>query len=251
MPQHHKPRLEAPDKTYIGHRDIVTDSLARYRFVGQKLQGGHVLDIGCGRGYGFVEILPRCEKLSGIDVSEDFLAVARKEYPQLDLRLAQGEQLPFADQSFDAILSFEVIEHVKDDVAYLREIRRVAKPGALIAISTPNKAVSSPGQDEPYNPFHEREYQVDEFAARMREVFPEVEILGQFNRPPDTSSGKTWSSRMVDRIPNRIKYILPPYIQDLFSIALRPPLKIGDVRFQTENLERSPTLLALARLPSA
>lgn len=249
MPQHHKPSLEAPDKSYIGHRDIVTDSMARYAYVTNLLEGGaKSLDVGCGRGYGFDVLKSKCTEMSGIDISEDFLSEAKKNYPDLDLHLAQGEKLPFDDGLFDVVTSFEVIEHVKDDRAYLQEIRRVAKPGALIAISTPNKDIASPGQDEPYNPFHEREYTVPEFELLLREVFSEATVYGQFNRPPETDSGKSLSSRLVDKIPNRIKYLLPLYIQDLFSVTLRPPLKVEDVQFIEERASEAPTLLAIARV---
>jgi SAM-dependent methyltransferase len=232
-------RLEAPDQTFIGHRDILTRSMARYHFVAPHLHGA-ALDVGCGRGYGFDIVQRSTSTQIGIDVSHAFLRAARAREPQRPLALASGDRLPFASQSFDAIISFEVIEHIDDDVAFLRDLRRLARPNALIAVSTPNKLVSSGDRSVPLNPFHVREYVIDEFARLLRQEFSSVAVYGQHE-----GSGSISTNSVIDRIPMRWKYLIPTHLQSIISVALRAPLRLEDCRFETDSLETAHTFLAL------
>jgi len=103
-----------------------------------------VLEVGFGRG----ELLLHCAKqgarVAGVDYAEAALAIARetlREFPQADLRLADCTVLPFADQSFDRVVSGDVIEHLSfdDGVKALREMHRVTAPGGKILVhTTPN-----------------------------------------------------------------------------------------------------------------
>ena len=79
----------------------------------------------------------------GIDVSMTWLVVARKLVQAHGgrplLAAALGESLPLADGAVDGVVSLDVIEHVRDCDAYLREIDRVTRPGGALALSTPNR----------------------------------------------------------------------------------------------------------------
>jgi SAM-dependent methyltransferase len=235
-------RLEAPDIAFVGHRDILTRSMARYHFVAPHLHGA-TLDVGCGRGYGFDIIQPYSSPQVGIDVSHDFLCDARAREPARPLALASGDCLPFARQSFDSILSFEVIEHIEDDVAFLRDLRRLARPNAFIAISTPNRLVASGDRAKPLNRFHVREYVADEFAGLLRQEFPCVTMYGQYE-----GSGAISTNSLIDRIPVRWKYLIPTQLQSVISVALRSPLRLEDCRFEIDRLESAHTFIALCHL---
>ena len=74
----------------------------------------------------------------GIDADEETVARARDDYPGPTFVAGDVCALPFPDSSFDAAVCFEVIEHVADPAALVRELARVLRPGGTLAISTPN-----------------------------------------------------------------------------------------------------------------
>lgn len=102
---------------------------------------GHVLDDGCGGGGMCVSIAEETPSVVGIDLSDRFAhagtKLAReKGITNLSFAQADGTALPFPDAHFDTVLSHAVIEHVADPAAYLREARRVLKPGGHLFLQT-------------------------------------------------------------------------------------------------------------------
>lgn len=106
-----------------------------------------VLDLGCGEGRHTISAgLQGAGHCIGLDLSQADLMTARhraKEFTfedtrtQLDFTVASGLNLPFRDATFDKVICSEVLEHVPDYQAVLREIYRVLKPGGLFAVSVP------------------------------------------------------------------------------------------------------------------
>ena len=94
-----------------------------------------VLDIGCGRGE-FLGRLPASMRRSGIDSLPSEQVLPGIEYVQYDI--AQG--LPWDDAQFDAVFAGEIIEHLLDTLAFLRECRRVLRPVGVLVLTTPNLA---------------------------------------------------------------------------------------------------------------
>ncbi len=116
---------------YVGRRAILADLLA-----GRVPAGGTAVDVGCGTG----EVLRLLADLgagrvAGTDLSTDALAVARARGGGVLQSVA--ESLPFRTGSADVVVSLEVIEHLDDDVAALRELVRVSVPGAAIVVTVP------------------------------------------------------------------------------------------------------------------
>jgi SAM-dependent methyltransferase len=100
-----------------------------------------VLDCGCGLGWFLkvVEEITPC-RLSGIDSDLPRLRSARRElFPATGLVAGDVTRLPYADATFDKIILSEVLEHLPDDRSGLLEVRRVLKPGGLLAITVPNR----------------------------------------------------------------------------------------------------------------
>lgn len=161
----------------------------RYRWVGRHTVGCRVLDAACGTGYGSAMLSEAgAAEVEGLDLSTAGVAEATALYERPGLTFRQGSVLALTngDASFDVVVSFETVEHVGDDVAYVKEMRRVLKPGGLFFCSTPNRKMTNPGmaiEDRPYNPFHVREYSSGEFVSLLRSAFDDVQLLGQ----------KTWS----------------------------------------------------------
>lgn len=235
-------RLEAPDRKFIGHRDIVIRSLARCHFVAPHVHGA-LLEVGCGRGYGFEVLAPRATARVGIDLARSYLKEAQFDFPTVSFAQARGTALPFSDSSFDSIVAFEVIEHIEEDLVFLHELKRVARAQGFITVSTPNRFVASGNREKPLNPLHAREYTSTEFYALLSQVFSSVNVFGQH----EASGNPVSRNSLINRIPIRWKYLVPPYIQGLVSVALRRPLQMEECRFQAEDLDNAHTFVALCR----
>jgi SAM-dependent methyltransferase len=105
-----------------------------------ELEDGHrILDCGCGMGFWLfaMQRLRRLE-LVGVDADPARLDWAEREGVAAELVRADAQALPFPDGSFDGVLMSEVLEHLPDDGRALREVRRVLRPGGVLAISVPN-----------------------------------------------------------------------------------------------------------------
>ena len=101
------------------------------------LEGRRILDIGCGLGVYVRKLREFSDRVTGIDIDPKRLREGARTTP--GLLLAVGERLPFRDASFDVVVLNEVIEHVHDDAATLREAMRTLAPGGHIAIYAPNR----------------------------------------------------------------------------------------------------------------
>lgn len=113
------------------------------------IQPGHLLlDAGCGEGRHCFGSLSRGASVIGVDLDIGPMRDASKRMRNFDFddvekgrlaEMAQGDafQLPFADTTFDRIICSEVMEHVHDYRGALRELARVAKPGAKLAVTIP------------------------------------------------------------------------------------------------------------------
>lgn len=98
--------------------------------------GCRLLDVGCGSGYALGLARKRGAVVSGFDASEAMLAVARTRLPEGDFRQGDLEALPYGDGTFDAVTAFNSVQYASDPVQGLQEIKRVAVPGAPVAIAT-------------------------------------------------------------------------------------------------------------------
>ena len=130
----------------------------------------------------------RARSVAGFDLSAEAIGEARGRFqaPELEFAEADVTRLPVPDQSFDLYVSFETIEHLPDDRGFVAEAVRVLRPGGKFLCSTPNRRLFHPGatlHDRPVNPFHVREYNLQEYEALLREFFRHVEWYGQTRFP--------------------------------------------------------------------
>jgi SAM-dependent methyltransferase len=161
-------------------REIRYEHLHRYAFAVELVRGRAVLDAACGEGYGSALLAAAAERVTGVDRSPEAVAHARDRYrlPNLSFEAADCLQLPFGDDAFDGVVSFETLEHLDDHDGLLREFRRVLKPGGFLLISSPDKAVYSERLQN-RNPFHVRELYRDELEALLGRHFPACRLWGQ------------------------------------------------------------------------
>jgi SAM-dependent methyltransferase len=113
--------------------------------------GMRALDVGCGPGALVGELVARlgAENAAAVDPSPPFVQAARERYPDVDIRQAPAEALPFADDAFDVALAQLVVHFMADPVAGLREMARVVEPGGVIAATVWDHA----GDRGPLTPF--------------------------------------------------------------------------------------------------
>jgi ubiquinone/menaquinone biosynthesis C-methylase UbiE len=166
--------------TEIASSEIVSDNPIHQRLfypylkVLETIQPGVVLEIGTGAGRG-VEVLSKvASHYIGIDKNAPLLKELQAKYPKYEfLDMFIPPLTGIANNSVDSIVTFQVIEHIANDHAFLQEAHRVLKPGGKLYLTTPNKIMSLTR-----NPWHEREYLGQELKSLMLKYFATINAQG-------------------------------------------------------------------------
>jgi SAM-dependent methyltransferase len=159
------------------HTHTEQDHLRRYQWALPQITG-RVLDVACGTGYGS-ELMSARAEVVGIDNEPLAVEAARSRVRGGSFKVANVPPIPEPDHSFDAVVAFETIEHIDDDLEFVREIRRLLKPSGLLLLSTPNKAVTSPN-GPPANRWHVREYLLPDLISTIhRADFLAIDVFCQ------------------------------------------------------------------------
>lgn len=135
--------------------------------IAKEIGAKHILDLGCLDGSNILTLLnnlPDGAQGTGVDLSKDGVNIADKRaslhgFPAVFIQGSIEDFLSKAnDESFDLVCMFEVIEHVMDPDAIIKEIRRVLKPGGTLLVSTPDFEAPTYGKDDEKNKCHIRLY---------------------------------------------------------------------------------------------
>lgn len=170
--------------TEITSADIRSDNPVHQRLLfpyGQAAQlvRGNVLEIGCGWGRGLELLTKAAKRYTGIDKNKELIVSLGRAYPQATFiaanipPLTDGTSQPLPDDTFDYVVTFQVIEHIENDDLFIKEAHRVLKPGGQLLLTTVNKTFSLTR-----NPWHVREYTANELTALLRRYFKTVEPRG-------------------------------------------------------------------------
>jgi 2-polyprenyl-3-methyl-5-hydroxy-6-metoxy-1,4-benzoquinol methylase len=132
------------------------------------------LEIGCGEGRGLDLLAPDSDEYTALDKIQEIIDQLQVSYPKI--KFIQGNIPPMSmleSDTYDVVISFQVIEHINDDNSYLQEIHRVLKPGGKAIITTPNikKTLSR-------NPWHIREYTAEQLTNLAKSIFQTVTMKG-------------------------------------------------------------------------
>ncbi len=159
------------------HTDL--DHRGLYLWASERVSG-RILDVACGTGHGSELLGGRAQiEIAGLDNNSQAVARAAARVPDGDFRVAVVPPIPFPDASFDVVVTFETVEHLKDDAQFMKEIRRVLRPGGRMLLSTPNKEITSP-TGPPTNPWHIREYRLADLLTIVEGAgFQDVEVFCQ------------------------------------------------------------------------
>ncbi len=165
--------------TEITSDEIVSDNPIHQRLfkayvVARDYVNGDVLEVGCGEGRGVATLMEQSNSFTAVDKIEEALAVLRRKFPGAKFVSMNIPPLTgLADNTYDTIVSFQVIEHIQDDKTFLNEIKRVLKPGGVAMLTTPNRQMSLSR-----NPWHIREYLPGELKGLAQQIFKSVELKG-------------------------------------------------------------------------
>lgn len=162
-------------------REIWYEHWHRYAFAAPLVAGKRVLDAACGEGYGSHLLAGTAADVVGVDISEQAVQHARSRYGQrtnLRFELGDASSLPFADASFDFVVSFETLEHLAAQDALIAGFLRVLKPDGILLVSSPDKRNYSELAGF-RNEFHVRELYREELHALLLKYFPHVRLYGQ------------------------------------------------------------------------
>lgn len=179
------------------------EHLERYAFAAAFAPDKVVLDCACGDGTGSAAFAAAgAREVRAFDVSADAVASASQKHiaPHLSFAVGDATKVPVPDQFADLYVSLETIEHIENDHAYLTEAVRVLKADGTFICSTPNRAVTNPGRSittKPWNPFHVREYDANEFVELLSKYFGSIELYGQNQQFRAINSTKSWFARRL------------------------------------------------------
>ncbi|HEY5298460.1 MAG TPA: methyltransferase domain-containing protein [Verrucomicrobiae bacterium] len=150
----------------------------RYDFVLQRLPPGqNVLEIGTGLGAFTRELFPRCDRYAGVEFDPDACAASRKKNPAADIIQGDARQLPYSDNQFSFIICLEVLEHLGDWQAGVKNIHRCLQPDGMTIISVPWRRF---GGKSKTNKYHLYEPGEGELVSLLEKLFEKVEAHYQY-----------------------------------------------------------------------
>jgi ubiquinone/menaquinone biosynthesis C-methylase UbiE len=165
--------------TEITSEQITSDNPIHQRLfkayvVAREYVKGNVLEVGCGEGRGVGSLISQAASFTAVDKIKPVIEDLQKKYPQgrfISMNIPPLTGLD--DNTYDSIVSFQVIEHIEDDFLFLKEIQRVLRPGGVALLTTPNRKMSLSR-----NPWHVREYLAEELTELAKKVFTRVDMKG-------------------------------------------------------------------------
>lgn len=205
--------------------------MAAYRKALELIEGRRVLEIGCGEGIGASVLAEAAASVVAIDYSDEALGFARKKHgaDNIEFRKMRVPPMDFPDASIEAVVCFQMIEHLEEPEKLVSAIARVLRADGLFVIATVNgdETLSD-------NPYHLHEFTADEMSALLESHFESVEMYGVFG---DELFMRYWNDNrrwvnnfmrfdvfnLADRLPQGIKQRL----FDAASMLMRSRLKSG------------------------
>ena len=216
------------------HSLFYQEHVARYRFAGAHVQQGWTLDIACGSGYGS-DMLTQygAARIAAADVDLPALNQARTTFDdrRINFLASSGTRLPFRNDCFHNIVSLETIEHIQDDLGFLRELARVLRVDGVCLLSTPNRDYSVRRRQA--NPYHVREYAEDEWRQLLSQHFAQVEMYYQGFSQRHSNQVHQYAAAIQNR-----KRSLNPILRFGIDYCYRPVKRLIPARLVNTSIRR-------------
>ena len=221
---------DVPEENYWYRRHV-----AVYEWIAARCAGLRVVDLACGEGYGSDLLAARAAEVVGVDANPDAYEHARLRYRRPNLRFERSLVEEFS-QPQDAVVFLQTIEHVERPQDLLR---RFAELAPVSYVSTPNRlTLAPPGAEKSDNPWHLREYTIEEYRELIEPCFSRVEVLGVFHtrklRAHELAIQLGW-----DRVHPALRLTRPFYSRFI------PAITASDFTLRAENLEKALDFLAI------
>ncbi|MDQ3156399.1 MAG: class I SAM-dependent methyltransferase [Actinomycetota bacterium] len=197
--------------------------------------GKDVLEAGCGEGYGAHLLAGHAKSLHALDYDECATGHVRAAYPDVPVLRGNLVQLPYADASFDTVVSLQTIEHLWNQEAFIAECLRVLRPGGTIVVSTPNTLTFPPG-----NIYHPKELAPDELRDLIAPYAPITSYEG-LGHGPALAAWEHANGSIIDA------QIARPY--DEWDASLADQVRavtVDDFSFSSDDLDESLDLIIVA-----
>lgn len=230
------------------------EHIQRYKFALPYCKNKYVLDLGCGVGYGSYFLAKNGAKhIDAIDIDQKAIEYAQKKYRNSKIRylISDATGLPFNNTYFDCVVSFEVIEHIKEYKLYLKEVKRILKKYGIFILSTPN----SLGHRHSTSAYHHKEFTPKELKNLLTKAGFKVELYGQFFEDNNyvkaetdyfnrynllTINGNNLIKKVLHLIPSQIKTTVYKLIWEPL-----PDSPSNSIVIKKNNLKNATTLIAV------
>ncbi len=224
---------DVPEENYWYRRHLVV-----YEWIATRVAGLRVVDLACGEGYGSSVLARTAADVIGVDANPEAFAHAQAKYEGGNLSFRR-ELVESFDEPRDAVVFLQTIEHIADPGPLLAGFARLAP---VSYVSTPNLlTLAPPGAEKSDNPWHVREYRLEEYRALLEPHFSRVEVLGlshaRMLRWHDLALSLGW-----DRVHKALGLSKPFY--DRFT----PAISTSDFRLSTNNLESALDFIAVCHV---
>ncbi len=224
---------DVPEENYWYRRHLVV-----YRWIAARVAGLTVVDLACGEGYGSAELARTAAEVIGVDANPEAFSHASAKYSSDRLSFRREMVESFEDPR-DAVVFLQTIEHIADPGPLLDGFARIAP---VSYISTPNLlTIAPPGAEKSDNPWHIKEYRLEEYRALLEPHFSRVEILGlshaRMLKAHELALSLGW-----DRVHEGLGISKPFY--DRFT----PAISTSDFRLSPNNLESALDFIAVCHV---
>jgi len=221
---------DVPEENYWYRRHLVV-----YEWIAARVGGMKVVDLACGEGYGSATLARSAAEAIGVDANPEAFAHASARYTTDNLSFRRDLVENF-DEPRDAVVFLQTIEHIAEPGPLLDGFARIAP---VSYISTPNLLTIAPaGAEKSDNPWHVKEYRLEEYRALLEPHFSRVEILGlshaRMLKAHELALSLGW-----DRIHAATGLTKPFY--DRFT----PAISTADFRLDSNNLESALDFIAV------
>jgi SAM-dependent methyltransferase len=222
-----------------------------YAMLAAECADATVLEAGCGEGYGASLINAVARKVIALDYDSAATAHVRERYPDVSVVRGNLGFLPMRTASVDVIVNFQVIEHLWDQLGFLRECLRVLRPGGKLLVSTPNRITFSPGRDTPLNPYHTRELAPSEMDELLRSAgFAVSSMLGVRHGPSLRALDARYGGSIIDAQLDVVMNFLPGQAKwPAELLADVTAITAADFEITADSVDESLDIVAVGRRP--